>query len=1620
VAGLHHTHRLKGEDVNRHMRSAGSPSQRTGAPSGLRAAIFVVLALVLLAFAGSASADSRIGSTEDSISKAAAVGGISEPLGVAVSKREAGDIYLLDGASNQRVDQFEPDGTWVRAFGWGVVPGAASGSGDLTSGSSLVTNVDTTSGRFVRAQLVSGPGIPPDTHIEIITPNELELSNPAETTSTGVALSVAAAPGNLPTDERQQLTVRATGGEFQLTFSSPIPGSTTATTANIPAASAAAGVQSALEALPNIGAGSVSVGGGPGDAAGTSPYIITFRGRLADVNVRQLVPSDVGLTGGSPSSDANISTPTQGAGVLETCATACIGESIEEGAESGRGSQPGQLRSSDEIAIDNDLASASYGDVYVVDQRNFRVQKYSPAGQFLLMFGGEVDKTTGADVCTAEDVEVKHDICGDGVPGTGPSHFYEENPPTGGGGSFAAKTWFERGSNSIAVGPDGTVYVGDYGRIQEFESSGAFAGEFTLPVGAGEEPQFVSSLAVDSAGDIYERSETNHRDGSPTTQVPGVREFSPAHALLRTFDAGPGEVGSDPAHIALDEDGDLFTTEPFTFRAFKPTGALYAEFTSDQVERPPSGIAIGAAAGKLYAPQSFERYIAVIPLPTPGAPTITEEQVTDIQPKTATLHGVVNPNTFNTEYRFQYITDKQFNEDGEAFGTGTESTPSPPAHVGPVAHNDPVQSAISGLTTATLYHYRIVAESHCNEAIPDEACLIFGSDQTFETLPAVSIRDFTTQTVGPELVQLKVELNPNGSASHYTIRYGGAAESYSDGSSEGNLAVGNTFVPKSVTFTGLAPNTPYHYQLLASNENGEVHTVDATFTTEASTAEERAAESCPNATLREENNSLALPDCRAYEQTTPPNKEGGEAFPTTSLAPSGERLVFLSEGVFAGALSNELTIPYLAQRLPSGWVTQHVVGRPGPPGTEPVMSPSEMTFSPELDRWVFGEVPALNFSEAFFAKKTIYLSMGFADGSYLLHASPTLNVLEGFARQSFFTLPSDPYYNSEDLSRLFIVNNTRLLASDPRPDGFASGSPSENSDRIYELSGVGGPTPALTLVAELPPGLATTDGHGGGTGCGINAHENRAVQNGAARWVSGSGSTMVYSAPIENVAGARCGPGTPNPVALFVHQEAESSSAQLNAVPTAQCHSPSPCASAAPATPAFDGLSLDGSRAWFTTTQPLVDSDKDKTGDLYLAKLDHGKVEELVQVTTGQAGPAHPLPGQGAGVLGVQRVSPDGSHVSFVATGVLTEDPNSVGDSAVSGADNLYVYDAGSGETKFVARLCSGLLQSGSTEDAGCPESSQSREAIEQWELTHDNVPPAQFTPDGNYLLFRSFGRLTPDDTDNAPDIYRYDFQTGQLIRISFGRDGNDADGNDDAYPVSPFNAGKGEIGHVNEPAEDSSRSISSDGSVVIFETAAPLVSRDTNGQHIATGARLPNGEPCTTQEGCLLGNDIYEWEEAGHGTCRQTGGCISLVSDGLDANGALFGVIGSSGRDITFSTQRGEVPGDTDGVGDIYDARVDGGFPRPQSVPVCLSGEGCRGPLAPPPAPPKITSEGETGGNGAQQLQCAKGKVKVKKHGQIRCVAKKHHKKVSHRKNKHHKRTGHNKRASHNKGGGK
>jgi tripartite motif-containing protein 71 len=248
-----------------------------------------------------------------------------------------------------------------------------------------------------------------------------------------------------------------------------------------------------------------------------------------------------------------------------------------------RGAGAGQLGYAEGVAVDNDPVSGSQHDVYVVDISNARVQKFSPDGRFLLMFGGQVNQsarergeTTAEDVCPVKP----GDRCAGGTAGSGDGQFE-----------------FRVEGDFVAVGPTGTVYVGDRNRVQEFDPDGRYRGQLRLvPAVAGEgELGGTFALALDPAGDVYAI-----RDG-----VSGVQEYSPRGALLRTLDAqGAPELADGPTpNLAVDAAGHVFLDyhedEQHRIVELGPSGEALASFDNG-MEDGLHGLAYSDPAGELY------------------------------------------------------------------------------------------------------------------------------------------------------------------------------------------------------------------------------------------------------------------------------------------------------------------------------------------------------------------------------------------------------------------------------------------------------------------------------------------------------------------------------------------------------------------------------------------------------------------------------------------------------------------------------------------------------------------------------------------------------------------------------------------------------------------------------------------------------------------------------------------------------------------------------------------------------------------------------------------------------------------------------------------------------------
>lgn len=465
------------------------------------------------------------------------------------------------------------------------------------------------------------------------------------------------------------------------------------------------------------------------------------------------------------------------------------------------GSGEGQFKKASGVAIDNS-AGFTQSDIYVVDRQNHRVSRFSANGEFILSFG-----EAGAE-----------------------------------SGQFEGL-----GVNAISVGPSGTVYVADIGRVQKFSSGGALEGEIALP-SVGE----INDLAVDSVGDLYVLSEGVHKfDGTGTElgspRDPGVHGFAPSLALS----TGDELFVSDPAQ------GHVFDYDP----AGKQTLSLALP------EAGGVGGGMAFAAGVLYVLYEHPPAVRLLSVPAPG-PAILEgsEKAGELQPTSATLEASINPEgPEETSYHFEY---------GETEAYGAET---PPTTLGGGEFEDqPVSAAIEGLKPDTVYHFRVVAENKLGQKAE-------GPDQTFQTLPPVSIESESASEVTADSAKLSAELNPHGLPTEYHFEYGtSTAYGQSAPEPEAEAGEGSEALSFSVTIQHLNPNTTYHYRVVAHNTLGASTGPDRTFTTQGAEPAE-------------------LPDERAWEMVSPPLKHGGSLEP---IAQEGGAIQAASDGSGIAYIAN--------------------------------------------------------------------------------------------------------------------------------------------------------------------------------------------------------------------------------------------------------------------------------------------------------------------------------------------------------------------------------------------------------------------------------------------------------------------------------------------------------------------------------------------------------------------------------------------------------------------------------------------------------------------------------------------------------------------------------------------
>jgi hypothetical protein len=329
-----------------------------------------------------------------------------------------------------------------------------------------------------------------------------------------------------------------------------------------------------------------------------------------------------------------------------------------------------------------------------------------------------------------------------------------------------------------------------------------------------------------------------------------------------------------------------------------------------------------------------------------------------------------------------------------------------------------------------------------------------------------------------------------------------------------------------------------------------------------------------------------------------------------------------------------------------------------------------------------------------------------------------------------------------------------------------------------------------------------------------------------------------------------------------------------------------------------------------------------------------------------------------SGNVTVVNVSADGSTAFFVSPSVLSKVPNSAGQKAKAGVENLYRSEEGA--ISFIGAVTKRDVEG---ENGG----NEVVDGLGLWSaavgLTSSGPPgrlgadPSRSTPDGRDLLFQSRAVLGGYDSGGHPEVYLYDSGDEEISCLSCKPTGAAATGEASLESVSQ---GQAEAQPFSSYALV--ENLTAGGRRAFFQSTEALVPSDTDGVQ-----------------------DVYEWEADGVGSCGRSGGCLYLVSSGHSALPNYLFAVSESGADAFFISPDILLGTDTESTPSIYDARVDGGFPEATAAE--CEGEGCRPGLTPAPALPAPAVPAAGADDNVAPRPCPKGKKRVKKHGVFRCV---------------------------------
>ncbi len=745
-----------------------------------------------------------------------------------------------------------------------------------------------------------------------------------------------------------------------------------------------------------------------------------------------------------------------------------------------------------------------------------------------------------------------------------------------------------------------------------------------------------------------------------------------------------------------------------------------------------------------------------------------------------------------------------------------------------------IAADLSGLEHRQTYCVRVTATNSGGFAKT--------ANVVFRTL-AVKPGEVETAFVAPRTdtsVRLNGRVNPQGEAPlTYRFQYSADGTNWTVLPDQVSTTEARSQILVSEQLGNLQPGTTYHYRLaVAENEAGAAESTgaDETFTTRTS-AEASGPSSCPeNETVRLEQRSTYLPDCRGVELVNNPEKGEQEVVlgEPPLMSPDGEKIVWRVIGGAPGGYNSFNT--FLATRTgaaPTGWSSHDIA----PPTDQ---QPSK-------------------------------------GNGYLIFAAATPD-LSRFAGQESEPSLHEGSFTGVRVIRVDESQHEQVLAS------YTSSAPTGGSLRAYDLTD---DASHVVVVSPVPPGGLEDVGagepgevlsimpDGSRSACGFEGEEG-GVFNGAvgsSHWIATTDASRVYFEARPNKAGEPDKCAVEKPRGLYVRNRAANGGAGETTLIDPE---PSQFIRATP----------DGRAAYFLTSSKLDPADTNSHADVYRWDEAQGKSTCLTCVVAdANVGAASGKSSTTANVL----VSDDFSHVYFTS-------PSKLAPGATATHENVYVLS--NGEVRFVADI------SGT---GGLAMAERSVFAFQG---------EAEVSADGGVLVFaaRTNPNLTADRVasgcpvenvglEPCVELYRYDDRDGSVECVSCAHEGVTS-------------------------RDEAGFALSGDGSTVAFTTAQPLLQADVNG-----------------------GADVYEWRQ----------GRVGLITNGVsEFPTALAGrprarAVSRDGNNIFFTVVDPGLTGfEQDGMSDLYDARVGGGFIPPSPFEPCeVLADTCQGLVQPAPALP-------------------------------------------------------------------